>query len=56
MDIWIFVLISANKIYSSKGVQTPVDDKQLYKKMNKAHNLYGDGKVVEEIIKYINFI
>ena len=49
-------LVGANKENIINGVQDLIDDKTLYIKMSKAHNPYGEGKAVEEIINYIKMI
>ena len=49
-------LVGANKENISKGVQSLIDDKALYKKMSKAHNPYGEGKAVEQILKFLKDI
>ncbi len=46
-------LVGANKQNIIKGVQSLIDDKELYLKMNKAHNPYGDGEAVARIINFI---
>lgn len=49
-------LVGANKDNIIKGVQDLIDDKDLYLQMSKAHNPYGEGKAVEEIINFVNNI
>lgn len=49
-------LVGANKNNIIKGVQDLIDDKKLYLQMSKAHNPYGEGKAVKEIIDYVKKI
>lgn len=46
-------LVGANKENIVKGVQQLIENKELYKKMSKSHNPYGDGKTVEKIINFL---
>lgn len=47
-------LVGANKPNIVKGVQQLIDSLELYQKMSKAHNPYGDGEAVCKIINFLN--
>jgi len=47
-------LVGTNKDAIIDGIETVLSDLDEYVKMSKAHNPYGDGAAVEEIIRYIN--
>jgi UDP-N-acetylglucosamine 2-epimerase (non-hydrolysing) len=49
-------LVGADKENIVKGVQNLIDRKDLYERMSKAHNPYGVGRAVEEIINFIKLI
>lgn len=46
-------LVGADKENIVTGVQNLIDDKDLYERMSKAHNPYGDGNSAENIIKFL---
>ena len=46
-------LVGANKENIIKGVQNLIDNEDLYYKMSKSHNPYGEGNSSELIIKFI---
>ena len=54
VDAGTVQLVGANQDNIIKGVQNLIDDQTLYQQMSKAHNPYGKGKAVEEIIEFIN--
>lgn len=47
-------LVGADKEQIIEGVQALINDKELYAKMSKAHNPYGEGDTVGMIIDFIN--
>jgi len=47
------LLVGTDKEKIVKGVESVLTDKDLYARMSKAHNPYGDGKACEKIIKHL---
>jgi len=47
------LLVGTDKEKIVKGVERVLTDKDLYARMSKAHNPYGDGKACEKIIKHL---
>jgi len=46
-------LVGTDKEKITKEAQKLIDEKELYDKMSKAHNPYGDGKACEKIVEFL---
>lgn len=51
VDAGTVLLVGTDKEKIVKGVETVLTDTQMYARMSKAHNPYGDGKACEKILK-----
>lgn len=54
VDAGTVCLVGTNKEKIIKNVEKVLLNDDIYEKMSKAHNPYGDGNAVKKIVKYIN--